>query len=288
MPLLWSTITFQEHIPPGENGTLAMASVTSSLFACIVNCGVLWGRVILFMLKKKWRMMTGFLMLFALLCLSCCQAFIPPARKSLKRMILPAMMTPVSQDVLSSCVALGGSVVWLQIWITLAKEGKIDSRLSRKIIHCGSVPLFIFVWPFYSSNDFTSRAIAAAIPLVQMIRWGDLQWSWNMLCINQCCNSIFSHQLSRILIRFLSYWLYQIDFSRHEVWQQWCESCESKWYWGGDGSQCTIKVKLLPSCKSWYTNILKICSSLCRLLLIISNLHLLLRSWVGRARNRKH
>ena len=102
---------------------------------------------------------------------NCCNAFMRPVQKTLKRIVLPTMMNPLSQDVLSSCAALGGSVVWLQIWMTLAKEGKIDPRLSRKIIHCGSAPLFIFVWPLYSSNDLTSRVVAASIPLVQMTRW---------------------------------------------------------------------------------------------------------------------
>mmetsp|Transcript_32283 Transcript_32283/g.30778 ORF Transcript_32283/g.30778 Transcript_32283/m.30778 type:complete len:301 (-) Transcript_32283:582-1484(-) len=79
-------------------------------------------------------------------------------------------ISPISQDVLSSCVALGGATVWLKIWLTLAKNGKVDSRLSRKIIHCGSAPLFICLWPLYSSNGLSSRAIAAFIPLVQIIR----------------------------------------------------------------------------------------------------------------------
>lgn len=127
--------------------------------------------------------MTGLLVLFVLLSLSCCLAFIQPAQKSLKRTTFPTMMNPLSQDVLSSCAALGGSVVWLQVWITLAKDGKIDSRLSRKIIHCGSAPLFIFVWPFYSSNDLTSRAVAAAIPFVQMARWADRQCLQNVICL---------------------------------------------------------------------------------------------------------
>ena len=79
-------------------------------------------------------------------------------------------MSPINQDVLSSCAALGGSVVWLQVWIQLAKQGKMDPRLSRKIIHCGSAPLFICLWPLYSSDGLMTRAIAASIPLVQIVR----------------------------------------------------------------------------------------------------------------------
>jgi hypothetical protein len=87
-----------------------------------------------------------------------------------KLQLVQHAISPISQDILSSCVALGGATVWLKIWLSLAKNGKIDSRLSRKIIHCGSAPLFICLWPLYSSNGLSSRAIAAFIPLVQIIR----------------------------------------------------------------------------------------------------------------------
>lgn len=79
-------------------------------------------------------------------------------------------LAPLTQDLLSSCVAIGGATAWLQIWITLAKNGKIDTKLSRKIIHSGSAPLFMCLWPLYSSGDATSRVIASAVPLVQMVR----------------------------------------------------------------------------------------------------------------------
>lgn len=91
--------------------------------------------------------------------------------KNIKKILsIKHAIDPINQDVISSCIALGGSAVWLKIWLQLAKDGKIDPRLSRKIIHCGSAPLFICLWPLYSSNDLLSRAIAASIPLVQITR----------------------------------------------------------------------------------------------------------------------
>ena len=102
--------------------------------------------------------------------MSLSSAFLRSSRTSHSRLALKQLMSPVTQDVLSSCAALGGSVVWLQVWIQLAKSGKMDSRLSRKIIHCGSAPLFICLWPLYSSDGLATRVIASSIPLIQMIR----------------------------------------------------------------------------------------------------------------------
>ena len=79
-------------------------------------------------------------------------------------------LSPLAQDVASSVFSIGASAAWLQIWITLAKSGKIDTKLSRKIIHTGSAPLFACLWPLYSSGDLPSRAVASLVPLAQMIR----------------------------------------------------------------------------------------------------------------------
>jgi dolichol kinase len=60
------------------------------------------------------------------------------------------------------------SAVWLKIWTTLATSGKVDSKDSRKLIHCGSGPLFMLCWPFFSA-DPSARYYAAAVPLLQII-----------------------------------------------------------------------------------------------------------------------
>ena len=79
-------------------------------------------------------------------------------------------LTPLTQDIASTVVSLGGATAWLQIWISLAKNGKIETKLSRKIIHTGSAPLFMCLWPLYASGDLSSRVIASLVPLAQMIR----------------------------------------------------------------------------------------------------------------------
>lgn len=73
-------------------------------------------------------------------------------------------------DLSVSAVVMGLSSVWLKAWTTLAKAGILESTLTRKIIHCGSAPLFIAQWPLYSSSP-CARYYAALIPLFQLGRW---------------------------------------------------------------------------------------------------------------------
>lgn len=80
-----------------------------------------------------------------------------------------AIPSTIYQDAGVSAFGLLASYGWLKIWIGLANNGKIDSKLSRKIIHCGSAPLFMCLWPIYS-QDPSARAIAAVVPLLQTIR----------------------------------------------------------------------------------------------------------------------
>lgn len=72
------------------------------------------------------------------------------------------------QDVGGAALVAGAAGVWLKLWTTLATAGKVDSKDSRKIIHCGSGPLFLLCWPFFSAEPF-ARLFAAAVPLLQII-----------------------------------------------------------------------------------------------------------------------
>ncbi len=75
----------------------------------------------------------------------------------------------VNEDVGMSIFAFGASTAWIKIWTTLAKKGLIDPKLSRKIIHTGSAPLFMCLWPFYSNTD-DAKYIAAIVPFAQLCR----------------------------------------------------------------------------------------------------------------------
>lgn len=68
-----------------------------------------------------------------------------------------------------SVVAIGASLIWLEIWTSLANNGKIDPKLSRKIIHCGSAPLFMCLWPLYSDDSY-NKVLAAFVPFLNAAR----------------------------------------------------------------------------------------------------------------------
>ncbi len=66
-----------------------------------------------------------------------------------------------------AAVAAAGS--WLKIWSSLAASGRMDSKLSRKIVHCGSAPLFLLVWPFFSSQP-AARYFASTVRRLVALR----------------------------------------------------------------------------------------------------------------------
>jgi len=91
-----------------------------------------------------------------------------PAAKSIKIGSFRGGEIPF-HDLTVTTIVMGLSSVWLKAWTTLAKTGILESTLTRKIIHCGSAPLFIAQWPLYSSSPY-ARYYAALIPLFQLGR----------------------------------------------------------------------------------------------------------------------
>lgn len=78
------------------------------------------------------------------------------------------LSNPIAFDGALSIVIVSETIIWLKIWTTLASKGILPSTLTRKIIHSGSVPLFVMHWPLYSSPF--ARYFAAFIPLLQIFR----------------------------------------------------------------------------------------------------------------------
>ena len=78
-------------------------------------------------------------------------------------------LSPVANNV--ACTTLGAvaAVLWLQMWIQLAKGGKMNSKLSRKIIHSGSAPLYLALFPLFSDEAFPNL-FAASVPFSQLLR----------------------------------------------------------------------------------------------------------------------
>ena len=59
--------------------------------------------------------------------------------------------------------------IWVKIWTNAKKDGIIPSILSRKIIHTTSAPLFLFVWPLYSSSNF-AQYFATIVPILNAVK----------------------------------------------------------------------------------------------------------------------
>lgn len=65
------------------------------------------------------------------------------------------------------CAFLGAAFV--KLCTTLAKNGMLEPRDSRKVIHTFSAPLFMLFWPLFSDAE-GARFFAAIIPLVNAVR----------------------------------------------------------------------------------------------------------------------
>ena len=65
--------------------------------------------------------------------------------------------------------AAAGAMAWIKIWTQLAERGAIDAKLARKIVHCGSGPLYLLVWRFYSDAAL-APVIAALVPALNVIK----------------------------------------------------------------------------------------------------------------------
>lgn len=62
--------------------------------------------------------------------------------------------------VVTAALALG----WLRLNDFLAHKGLVSGRISRKIIHMGTGPIFVLCWLFFPDSEL-SRYVAALIPL---------------------------------------------------------------------------------------------------------------------------
>lgn len=76
----------------------------------------------------------------------------------------PFFSNPLTQDIVATLVTFAVSLVWLRTMDALAHRELIEQRLSRKIIHIGTGPLFVLCWNFFS-DSMQARYLAALVPL---------------------------------------------------------------------------------------------------------------------------
>ncbi len=75
-------------------------------------------------------------------------------------------MSPYIAALLTFAIAL----VFLRLMDFLAHRGLIESRLSRKLIHIGTGPIFVLCWLMFT-DEAISRWLAALVPLVITIQF---------------------------------------------------------------------------------------------------------------------
>jgi phytol kinase len=77
-------------------------------------------------------------------------------------------------DAIAALITLILALLWLRMMDAIAHQGWLEPKLSRKIIHIGTGPLFVLCWPLFSDN-LSARYFAALVPLsitVQFIAIG--------------------------------------------------------------------------------------------------------------------
>jgi phytol kinase len=76
----------------------------------------------------------------------------------------PFFTNKLLQDIIATVITLAAALAWLRLIDALAHRGLIEQRLSRKIIHIGTGPLFVLCWNFFSAAEH-ARYLAALVPL---------------------------------------------------------------------------------------------------------------------------
>lgn len=69
------------------------------------------------------------------------------------------------------------SLVWLRVMDLAAHKGWIESRLSRKIIHIGTGPIFVLCW-FLFPDVWYSRWLASLVPFAITIQFAMVGLGW--------------------------------------------------------------------------------------------------------------
>lgn len=78
-------------------------------------------------------------------------------------------LPPLARDAACAGACAAGALAWLGVWTQLAQSGAVSPNISRKMVHVGSAPLFVLLWPFFSATPW-ARLLAAAVPALNALR----------------------------------------------------------------------------------------------------------------------
>jgi phytol kinase len=68
------------------------------------------------------------------------------------------------QDIVATVITFAAALLWLRAMDALAQRGLVEQKLSRKLIHIGTGPLFVLCWNLFSARP-SARWLAALVPL---------------------------------------------------------------------------------------------------------------------------
>lgn len=73
------------------------------------------------------------------------------------------------RDLAATSFAAIGSLVWVKVFDTLADRGFLDRKLSRKLVHTTTGPLFLLTWPLFSDASYAPY-LAALVPALNAVK----------------------------------------------------------------------------------------------------------------------
>jgi phytol kinase len=85
--------------------------------------------------------------------------------------------TMLWHNAIAALITLILALLWLRMMDAIAHQGWLEPKLSRKIIHIGTGPLFVLCWPLFSDNP-SARYFAALVPLSITVQFIAIGLGW--------------------------------------------------------------------------------------------------------------
>jgi phytol kinase len=82
----------------------------------------------------------------------------------------PFFSNKLLQDIVATIITFALALTWLRLMDALAHRNLIEQKLSRKLIHIGTGPLFVLCWNLFSAQPY-ARWLAALVPLAITVQF---------------------------------------------------------------------------------------------------------------------
>jgi phytol kinase len=91
--------------------------------------------------------------------------------------LAPFLPSRWAQDLVATVITFAVALGWLRLMDALAHRGWVEQRLSRKIIHIGTGPLFVLCWNLFSASP-AARWLAALVPFAITAQFFAVGMGW--------------------------------------------------------------------------------------------------------------